>query len=120
MTFSVHKAADADAKRIDESWGSLTWLAGGKVGNAEEQTVGRVTIKAGCCNPRHRHPNCEEVLVLLAGRLEHTVGDASVVLEPGDTIILPTGCQHNARSIGDVDADMIVVFSDADRQVVGE
>ena len=35
-----------DAARIDESWGSLTWVAGGKIGNAAEQTVGRVTIKA--------------------------------------------------------------------------
>ena len=120
MDYSVRSAADADAARIDESWGSLTWVAGGKIGNAAEQTVGRVTIKAGCENPRHHHPNCEEVLYLLAGKLEHTVGDESVVMEPGDTIVIDTNLQHNARSIGDVDADMIVVFSNADRQVVGE
>ena len=121
MDFSVRNARDADAARIDEDWGSLTWLAGGKIGNAAEQTVGRVTIKKGCCNPRHHHPNCEEVLVLLAGRLEHTVGDdQTVTLEPGDTIVIAADIQHNAHSVGDVDADMIVVFSCADRQVVGE
>ncbi len=120
MDYSVRAAAEAAATRIDESWGSLTWVAGGKIGNAAEQTVGRVTIKAGSANPRHHHPNCEEVLYLLAGRLAHTIGDESVIMEPGDTIVIAADILHNASSIGDVDADMIVVFSSADRQVVGE
>ena len=30
-------------------------------------TVGRVVIKAGCCNPRHAHNTCEEALHLLSG-----------------------------------------------------
>ena len=120
MNFSVRGAQDAAATRIDEDWGSLTWLASAKIGNAEEQTVGRVIIKAGCNNPPHHHPNCEEVLYLLAGRLEHVAGDEMVVMEPGDTLVVAAGVPHNARSTGDVDADMIVTYSSADRQVVGE
>ena len=120
MNFSVRNAQDADATRIDEDWGALTWLASAKIGNAAEQTVGRVTIKAGCNNPPHHHPNCEEVLYLLAGRLEHVAGDEMVVMAPGDTLVVAAGVPHNARSVGDVDADMIVTYSSADRQVVGE
>ena len=120
MDFSVRKAAEAAAGRIDESWGSLTWLASGKIGNAEGLTVGRVVIKKGCNNPRHCHPNCEEVLTLLRGRLEHTMGEEKSILEPGDTLVVRGGIHHNALSIGDEDADMIVAYSSCDRQIEHE
>lgn len=100
---------------INEDWGSLTWLANKQIGNAEGLTLGRVTIKAGRSNPRHRHPKCEEVLYLLSGRLEHTAGDATFTLSAGDTITISPGIFHNATCIGDEDADMIVVYSEGTR-----
>ena len=111
MRLSVRTAAEADASRIDEPWGSLCWLASQPLGNAEGLTVGRVVIKAGMPNPRHRHANCEEVLCLLRGTLEHTVGGATVVLRAGDTLTVDAGIPHNATCIGDEDADMIVAYS---------
>ena len=109
-----------DVKRIDEDWGSLTWLAGEKFGNAEGLTLGRVVIKKGCSNPRHGHTNCEEALYLLAGELEHTFGDKVVRMKAGDTLTVPAGIYHNATSVGDVDADMIVAYSSAQRDFVKE
>ncbi|HUV64275.1 MAG TPA: ThuA domain-containing protein [Sedimentisphaerales bacterium] len=100
---------------INEDWGSLTWLAGKNIGNAEGLVLGRVTIKAGKSNPRHRHPNCEEVLYLLKGRLEHTLGDQTFTLSAGDTITVGPGVFHNATCIGNEDADMIVVYSEGIR-----
>ena len=115
MNLSVRTAADADAARMHENWGSLCWLASRKLGNAEGLTVGRVVVKAGCGNPRHSHSACEEVLYLLRGRLEHTVGDASIILEAGDTLAVGPGIPHSATSIGDEDADMIVAYSSGAR-----
>lgn len=114
MSYSVLCAPDAT--RIDEDWGSLTWMAGNMVGNTRGITLGRVVIRKGRSNPRHSHPNCEEVLHLLRGRLEHTVGDEKLLLEAGDTLVVAEGLAHNARNIGDEDADMIVAYSSADRQ----
>ncbi|HUV38881.1 MAG TPA: cupin domain-containing protein, partial [Planctomycetota bacterium] len=94
MTYSVFTRGEARAKRIDEDWGELTWLASGGIGNARGVTVGRVVIRRGCSNPRHAHDACEEVLYLLRGRLEHTVGDATVVLTAGDTLTVPGGVFH--------------------------
>ena len=99
----------------ETSWGSLRWLASQEIGNAEHLTLGRVTIKAGHSNPRHAHSNCEEVLYLLAGKLEHSIGDEVVTLNPGDTITLPAGSFHDARSVGQEDADMIVVYNTPQR-----
>ena len=116
MSFSVYVAKDAKARRVDSDWGSLSWLACRAVGNADGLTLGRVTIKAGRSNPAHSHGNCEEALYLLAGRLEHFVGEESVVLEPGDTIVIAPGVAHWANSIGEEDADMIVAYSAGDRE----
>jgi len=115
MSFSVHKADEAEAARVEADWGHLSWLAGGAVGNARGLTLGRVTIKAGAGNPAHSHGNCEEALYLLRGRLEHFVGAESVILEPGDTLVVAANVPHYANSIGDEDADMIVAYSSADR-----
>jgi len=100
---------------ISEDWGSLVWLAGKTIGNAEGLVLGRVTIKAGKSNPRHRHPKTEEVLYLLKGRLEHTMGEKTFTLSAGDTITIPPGVFHNAACIGREDADMIVVYSEGIR-----
>ena len=118
--YSIYAAADSDAKKIVEDWGSLNWLASQKLGNAEGVTIGRVVIKKGCCNPRHIHNNCEEVLYLLAGKLEHTMGDKKVILNAGDTLTVAAGVPHNAVSIGEVDADMIVAYSSGVRDFVLE
>ena len=115
MSFTIYKSAQVQAKRVQEDWGCLRWLAGKAVGNAEGLTLGRVTIRAGQSNPSHSHGNCEEALYLMAGRLEHFVGSESVVLEPGDTLVVPAGLAHHARCIGPEDADMIVAYSSGDR-----
>ena len=106
---------NAEQAVISEDWGSLVWLASKQIGNAQGLTLGRVTIKAGHSNPRHRHPKCEEVLYLLRGRLAHTVGDETFIISAGDTISIASGAFHNATCIGETDADMIIVYSEGIR-----
>jgi quercetin dioxygenase-like cupin family protein len=110
MEFQLRRASQSEAGRIEEDWGGLCWLASQKIGNAKGITIGRVIIKKGKSNPRHSHSHSEEVLYLLCGRLEHTVGKEMVVMEPGDTLVVPPGIAHNATSIGEEDADMIVAY----------
>ena len=116
MTYSVLLRHEADKQRIEEDWGNLQWLASQQIGNAEGLVLGRVLIKPGCSNPRHAHPNCEEVLYLMKGSLKHTVGDETVTLAAGDVITLPPGEFHSAVNAGDEDADMIVAYSAGTRQ----
>jgi len=112
--------SEVEDSRDDHSWGSLLWLANREIGNAEGLTLGRVVIRRGHSNPRHCHPSCEEVLYLLAGRLEHTLGDETYTLNPGDTLSIPPGVFHNARSVGEEDAVMIVAYSTGERDYVPE
>ncbi|MGE5558927.1 MAG: cupin domain-containing protein [Bacillota bacterium] len=84
MGIWLYDAKQIKTNQVNDSWGSLQWLAGKGIGDSEDTAAGRVIIKKGACNPRHAHPNCDEILYLLQGRLEHTVGDEKVTVAPGD------------------------------------
>ncbi len=120
MEFEVRRGEQTGAARKNEVWGSLTWLAGSNVSTGDTLTLGRVVIRRGQSNPRHAHSNCCEALYLLSGRLRHTVGTEEVILEPGDTLIVPPGVFHNAETIGEEDADMIVAYDSAQRDFIPE
>ena len=114
MKSPVCKSTDGEI--IDSPWGRLTWLASGKLGNSSTMTFGRVTIPANQTNPRHRHPNCDEILHLLSGRIEHSLENEKYILEAGDTISIPAGQWHNASALDGVDAEMVICFSSAQRE----
>jgi quercetin dioxygenase-like cupin family protein len=104
-----------DGEVIDAAWGRLVWTASGQVGNSTTMSLGRATLRAGQQNPRHRHPNCDEVLHLVAGRLEHRQDGKASVLEPGDSVCIPKGVWHQARSLGFEDAEIVICFDSPDR-----
>jgi mannose-6-phosphate isomerase-like protein (cupin superfamily) len=66
-------------------------------------------------NPSHIHDDCDELIVLLAGVLEQRVGEETVRLEPGDVLLIPAGVPHSARSVGEVNADMVITYNSGDR-----
>jgi quercetin dioxygenase-like cupin family protein len=104
----------------DQDWGRLEWMVSAALGNSDTMTVGRCYIRPGEQNPRHYHPNCDEVLHVLQGTILHTVGNDIVPMGPGDTISIPSGALHNARNVGDDEAVFVISFSAPDRQTVGE
>jgi quercetin dioxygenase-like cupin family protein len=105
----------AKGEVIETAWGRLVWTASGTVGNSKTMSLGRATIRAGMENPRHRHPNCDEILHVIAGRLEHIQDDARCILEPGDTVSIPKGVWHQARSLGSEDAQVVICFDSPNR-----
>lgn len=110
-----------ECERVEADWGTLTWFAGGQLGNSDEMTVGKCVIKPGCSNPPHSHPNCSEVLVVSEGRIAHAIEDGKEVeLGEGDVITIPPELPHNARNIGNSDAVLLIAFSSADREAEGE
>ena len=103
---------------ITFEWGTIEWLINGDLVPGAEITVGRVTINAGARNPLHYHPNTEEVLHLLAGQLDHRIGDETVSITAGDTIHVPKGVVHQGINTGSVDAHMIVAYPTGHREMV--
>ena len=119
MRSTVVRAKDVEVRQTD--WGSMQWLVPGPQAASENMTLGRVSFKPGEANPVHRHPNCEEVLYVVAGEIEHTLPEGGTArLGPGDCIVLPPGRGHQARNVGPTQAEAIVAFNTPDRQTVGE
>ena len=110
----------ADRQVIEQTWGKLTWYASGQLGNSESMTVGEAVISPGKENPRHYHPNCDEILHVVRGRILHSMGTQQVEMTAGDTVSIPIGVRHNARNIGTEDAVLAISFSSAHREVIGE
>jgi quercetin dioxygenase-like cupin family protein len=110
----------ADRQVLEQTWGRITWYASGPLGNSATMTVGEAVIRPGQENPRHYHPNCDEILHVVRGRILHSMGTQQVEMTVGDTVSIPTGVRHNARNIGMEDAVLAISFSSAHREVIGE
>lgn len=117
----VRVRRSGEHKEVSAPWGALTWFASKELGNADEMTVGRCVLRPGQANPRHSHPNCEEVLHVLRGRIAHSVsGDEAVEMTAGDTITIPPEVPHNARNLGSEDAVLMICFGSGERETRGE
>jgi len=106
-----------DAPTEQHSWGRIVWLSSAAMWADSNQTLGYVEIDAGKTNYRHRHPNCEEVLLLIEGDLEHRVGDAVINLKPGSSLRIPRDVVHWATNPGSSPARMIVAYPTGSREI---
>ena len=116
----VNVARPNDYAIEEHDWGRLVWMVSGALGNSSTLTVGKCFIRPGQANPPHYHPNCDEVLHVVRGRIEHRVDEEYLEMSAGDTISIPTGHLHNARNIGTDEAEFVITFSAPDRQTIGE
>lgn len=101
-------------------WGHLEWMIADSEGNSDTLTVGKCFIQPGQNNPVHHHPNSDEVLHVLKGRILNRVDDSYIEMGPGDTISIPLGAIHNAKNIGDDMCELVIIYDTAKREVIGE
>ncbi len=99
-------------------WGTLQWLCNNRLFRGAEQTVGLCHIKPGCQNRLHYHPNCEEVLHLLAGTGQHSFEDDKIELHAGMTLRIPLGVTHNLANTGTETLICLISFNTGKRETV--
>ena len=105
----VRRALGAHAEATD--FGSVEWAARAGDPPGAEQTVGLAVFDAGKGNVEHIHPDCDEVVYVLDGEVEHSLGDARVTLRAGDLIVVPRGVPHRLVNRGDAPVRTYIVFS---------
>jgi quercetin dioxygenase-like cupin family protein len=110
----------SQAQVLPQPWGQLTWYVSGALKNSDTMTIGQAIINPGQENPRHYHPNCDEVLHVIKGHILHSMGDRTVEMHDGDTVSIPAGVHHNAKNLGTEPAILSISFSSADRIAIGE
>ncbi len=108
-----------DNKTSGMPWGELRWFTSAELKNSRTMTTGVAIIRPGQSNPVHLHPNCDEILHVVSGKILHTMNEVSVEMNAGDTVSIPQGVLHNATNIGNEDAVLSIAFSSAFREAVG-
>jgi mannose-6-phosphate isomerase-like protein (cupin superfamily) len=108
----------AQLPKEDFEWGTLQWLSNGRLFRGAEQTFGICSLRPGCGNPRHYHPNCEEVLHVLSGHGIHSFEEGQVELQSGMTIRIPLGVTHNLTNTGTEPMVCAISFNSGNRETV--
>lgn len=109
---NVGAAADAT------EFGSLRWVVRAGDPPGAETTVGVAVFDAGKSNVEHVHPNCEEVVYVLDGEVEHSLGIERTVLRAGDLIVVPRNVPHRLINTGSDPVRAYIVFSSSEREFV--
>jgi quercetin dioxygenase-like cupin family protein len=91
-------------------WGQLRWLSNPPSTGAGQLTVIDVTLAPGKGHDFHRHPDQEEVLLIVAGRVEQWVDREKRILGPGDSAFVPKGVVHASFNAGDTDARIAAIL----------
>jgi quercetin dioxygenase-like cupin family protein len=105
------------AKVQEFPWGWIRWLMNAQIDPKAEMTLGIVYVQPGQSNPLHVHPNSAEYLHMLSGACEHRVGSQWVSLKTGDTLRIPRGVAHMART-KDKPFRALIVYDTGIRQMV--
>lgn len=105
------------AKIQEFPWGWIRWLMNAEIDPKAEMTLGVVFVKPEQSNPLHIHPNSAEYLHMLSGACEHRVGNRWVSLKTGDTLRIPRGVVHTART-KDQPFRALIVYDTGKRQMV--
>ena len=104
----------AHAFEASFDWGRLTKFANNSLGNSQNLSVECCIIKSNCSTPRHYHPNCEEILIVIEGYIRHSSEEGYTEIGPGDSVTIPENFPHQAINIGESEAILYLAYSSAD------
>jgi quercetin dioxygenase-like cupin family protein len=78
-----------------------------KVGPSESKSVagelikvGVVTYREGEGPPPHFHPNEEQFMYVLEGKMRMVLGDEEQIIEPGTLVHIPRNVRHGVCAVG--------------------
>jgi quercetin dioxygenase-like cupin family protein len=91
-------------------WGRLRWLSNPPTTGATQLTVIDVTLAPGKGHDFHKHPDQEEVLYIVAGRVEQWVHRDKRILGAGDSAYVPADMVHASFNVGDRDARIVAIL----------
>lgn len=118
LPFFLRSQSEIGEGRVDFHWGSIWWFGSRELGNTTGVTMGRMTMKPGATNDRHFHPNCEEVMYVQQGLLEHRIGEEVVRQQPGEFLTVPANTPHSTTNIGEGEAELMIAFSSGAREFI--
>jgi quercetin dioxygenase-like cupin family protein len=106
---TIHDVPLEQGLREDEGWVDMRvqFLIDEKTAGSSELVVGRTVLKPGARHERHRHPGCDEFLVVMSGRGEIYLDEGEAESRAGDVVFTPAGHWHGFNNTGDEDVLLI-------------
>ena len=86
--------------KIDD-FGASTWLSNPPNTGSKHLTVIDVKLDPGKGHDFHKHPDQEEVVLVIAGMVEQWVDREKRILGPGDSAFIPPDVVHASFNVGD-------------------
>jgi quercetin dioxygenase-like cupin family protein len=68
----------------------------------EQVLLCRVSYEPGTTVARHVHDDTEQLMAIVEGEVEMTIGDETRTLQPGDVVVVNRGLEHELHSPGGV------------------
>lgn len=94
-------------------WGTIATVSGPEVNHARDVVTLHVDLKPGKGHNFHRHPQQEEVIYVLKGKIEQWVNEEMKILEPGDAAFIGAGVVHASFNIGNENAEVLAILGPA-------
>ncbi|HWB84637.1 MAG TPA: cupin domain-containing protein [Bryobacteraceae bacterium] len=116
---AVHISGEEKAKHPGSrrEWGSQVWMANRAL-TGSSLSLTRMILTPGHSGEAHRHPNADEVIYLIKGKVEVRAGAETFALEATDALAIPGGLSHQIHNPGVEDAELLISYSTGDREYV--
>jgi quercetin dioxygenase-like cupin family protein len=85
---------------------------------ARSMWVGQLDLAPGATVTTHTHPDTEEAMVIVDGELEAVLGDETVTVGAGDTVLAPAGVKHGFVNRSQSQAALLALFPKTEFQRV--
>ena len=108
MTGKFMMSAETPHEILD--WGQLRWMSHPPSTGAKNLTVIEVNITPGNGHDFHKHPDQEEVIYVISGRVEQWLDQDKRILGPGDSVFIGANVVHASFNVGDSDAQLLAIL----------
>ena len=84
--------------------------------SAKSLSLAHLDVAAGATIGTHIHPDTEEAMVIVEGELEALLGDETVTVGTGDTVLAPAGVKHGFVNRSGAKASLLAIFPTTEYQ----
>jgi quercetin dioxygenase-like cupin family protein len=99
-----------DVKREQLEWGWLAWFSNPGETNSKNLVVLEARLRPAGGHNFHKHPNQEEVIYVIEGKIEQWVDKQKRILRPGDSAFIGPDVVHASFNVSEENARLLAIL----------